>query len=120
MTQTSSPPPVVCTLVFVDPTSQPRPRARWYALSLEPTLFGGVDLVRRWGRLGTAAHHPARVAEHYPDATAARAGLERAHARRRRRGYVPSPPPASPRQAPTGTGSPSPDHFGAPPPPSLA
>jgi predicted DNA-binding WGR domain protein len=82
-------------MVLVDPAPRPRPRARWYALSLEPTLFGGVDLVRRWGRLGTRAQRPARRAEHYPDAAAALAGLERALAHRVRRGYAPpSMPPA--------------------------
>jgi hypothetical protein len=34
-------------LVLMDAATRRRPRARWYALSLEPTLFGGVDLVRR-------------------------------------------------------------------------
>jgi hypothetical protein len=35
------------------------------------------------------ARHPARIAEHYPDVATARPGLERALARRRRRGYIP-------------------------------
>jgi predicted DNA-binding WGR domain protein len=26
---------------------------RFYSLALQPTLLGGVDLVRRWGRTGT-------------------------------------------------------------------
>lgn len=38
----------------------------FYRLSLQPTLFGGLDLVREWGRLGpgsTATHR--RLVEHY-------------------------------------------------------
>lgn len=30
-----------------------RNMARFYALAIEPALFGGVSLVRRWGRIGT-------------------------------------------------------------------
>ncbi len=30
-----------------------RNMARFYALSIEPTLFGDVCLTRRWGRIGT-------------------------------------------------------------------
>ncbi|MCA1441991.1 WGR domain-containing protein [Ensifer sp. IC4062] len=34
----------------VEPT---RNMARFYAMSIEPDLFGGSALVRRWGRIGT-------------------------------------------------------------------
>src|SRR3954471_23188043 len=30
-----------------------RAMGRFYSLALQPTLLGGVDLVRRWGRTGT-------------------------------------------------------------------
>lgn len=30
-----------------------RNMARYYSLSLQPTLFGDVSLVRNWGRIGT-------------------------------------------------------------------
>lgn len=30
-----------------------RNMARFYVLSIEPTLFGDVCLIRRWGRIGT-------------------------------------------------------------------
>lgn len=30
--------------------------ARFYALSIEPTLFGETRLVRRWGRINTFGH----------------------------------------------------------------
>jgi len=37
----------------------------FYRLTLQPTLFGGIDLVREWGRLAPSqtTHH--RVVEHY-------------------------------------------------------
>ncbi|TIU14242.1 MAG: WGR domain-containing protein, partial [Mesorhizobium sp.] len=28
--------------------------ARFYALSVQPTLFGEVSLIRNWGRIGTS------------------------------------------------------------------
>ncbi|UEM18339.1 WGR domain-containing protein (plasmid) [Bradyrhizobium barranii subsp. barranii] len=28
---------------------------RFYLLSIQPTLFGGVSLIRNWGRIGTTA-----------------------------------------------------------------
>jgi predicted DNA-binding WGR domain protein len=34
----------------IDPA---RNMARFYALSIQPTLFGGASLVRNWGRIGT-------------------------------------------------------------------
>jgi len=40
-------PPVV---LRIDATKN---MARFYAMSIEPDLFGGASLVRRWGRIGT-------------------------------------------------------------------
>jgi predicted DNA-binding WGR domain protein len=63
-------------------------RGMWwfYSLTLQPTLLGGVDLVRRWGRLGTGGG--SMLTETYPDETSAQAALEKLAARQRRRGYV--------------------------------
>ena len=36
-------------LELIDPTQN---MARYYVLSIEPTLFGDVCLTRRWGRIG--------------------------------------------------------------------
>ncbi|MGO7014944.1 WGR domain-containing protein, partial [Rhizobium johnstonii] len=33
----------------IDPSKN---MARFYALSIEPNLFGGTSLVRSWGRIG--------------------------------------------------------------------
>lgn len=39
------------TLLFrIDPTHN---MARFYLLTIEPTLFGGSSLMRCWGRIGT-------------------------------------------------------------------
>jgi predicted DNA-binding WGR domain protein len=59
-------------------------RFRFYELRWHTTLWGGVALVRGWGRLGTPGH--ARVRE-YPDRASAAPDAERAVRRRLRRGY---------------------------------
>jgi predicted DNA-binding WGR domain protein len=62
--------------VSVDPAQN---RARWYELGLQPTLWGGVSLVRAWGRLGAPGRW--RAAE-FPDRDAA---VQAASGRGRRR-----------------------------------
>jgi predicted DNA-binding WGR domain protein len=37
----------------------------FYRLTLQPTLFGGMDLVREWGRLAPSQTAQRRVLEHY-------------------------------------------------------
>lgn len=37
----------------------------FYRLTLQPTLFGGVDLLREWGRLAPTPTATRRVVEHY-------------------------------------------------------
>lgn len=37
----------------------------FYRLTLQPTLFGGVDLVREWGRVAPSQTLHRRVVEHY-------------------------------------------------------
>lgn len=51
---------------------------RFYRLDMQPDLFGGVLLVRQWGRV---------VAEHYDEEAPALAALARQAERKRRRGY---------------------------------
>lgn len=59
--------------------------ARFYVLSLEPTLFGDdVALVREWGRIG---HIGCRRLDLYSDAVLAREALEIWLERKIRRGY---------------------------------
>ncbi len=59
--------------------------ARYYVLSIEPTLFGCSAMVRQWGRLGSAGQR--RINLHARDSDA-RVDLEAWLARKLRRGYV--------------------------------
>jgi predicted DNA-binding WGR domain protein len=90
------------SLERIEPDGHPRPRARWYAIHLQPTLLDGVDLVRQWGRLGTRTVRPQRRAEHFPDVESALTALRRLLARRRLRGYVAPGIDAPPPEAPPG------------------
>jgi predicted DNA-binding WGR domain protein len=87
------------SLERIEPDGRPRPRARWYAVHLQPTLLDGVDLVRQWGRIGTRTRRPQRRAEHFADLESALVALRRLLARRRTRGYVApgvdGPPPSA-------------------------
>ena len=58
--------------------------ARFYVLSIEPTLFGDAALVREWGRLGTQGRR--RLDLFREHATASEA-LETWLSRKIRRGY---------------------------------
>lgn len=57
---------------------------RFYALSVEPDLFGGARLVREWGRQGTVGRS---MATHHEDQDLAQDALEKMRDRKRRRGY---------------------------------
>ena len=59
--------------------------ARFYRLDVQPDLFGGVLLVKEWGRIGA---HGRTVPEHYDDEALAAAAMQRQAERKRRRGYV--------------------------------
>ncbi|WP_132960113.1 WGR domain-containing protein [Rhizobium sp. BK251] len=47
--------------LYIERTDRKKNIARFYALSIEPNLFGEASLTRRWGRIGTAGqilvHH---------------------------------------------------------------
>ena len=57
---------------------------RFYHLSIEPDLFGGVQLVRNWGRIGTKGQ---TKEEHFPSHTVAHAQFSGLHSRKLARGY---------------------------------
>ena len=59
--------------------------SRFYRLDVQPDLFGGVLLVREWGRIGA---HGRVVAERYDAEDLAAAALQRQAERKRRRGYT--------------------------------
>jgi predicted DNA-binding WGR domain protein len=62
--------------------------ARFYAMSIESTLFGGEALVRNWGRVGTRGRYRVDLFEHEAVAERALARLARIKCGR---GYVPVP-----------------------------
>lgn len=59
--------------------------ARFYALSVQPTLFGEVSLIRNWGRIGTSGQTKVETFVAKADMDTALARLERV---KRRRGYI--------------------------------
>ena len=59
-----------------------RNMARFYALSIEPTLFGDVCLTRRWGRIGTRGQMKAMSFAHEEEALAQFARIQRQKASR--------------------------------------
>ena len=65
----------------VDPA---RNMARSYCLSLQPTLFGEVSVVRAWGRIGTRGR---MKIDSYPTGEGAAAAFARLEKAKRRRGY---------------------------------
>lgn len=65
----------------IDPARNMR---RFYALSLQPTLFGGASVIRHWGRIGTGGQSMMETFDRPADATSALGRLERV---KRRRGY---------------------------------
>jgi predicted DNA-binding WGR domain protein len=68
-------------LIRIDPA---RNTYRFYRLALWPDLFGGIALVREWGRLGS----PGRLRpDLHADEQAARRALERLMRAKCRRGY---------------------------------
>ena len=69
------------TLRRIDPAKN---MARFYALEVQPDLFGAIMLMKQWGRIGTGG----RIAgEPYPSVALACSALQRQAERKRRRGY---------------------------------
>jgi predicted DNA-binding WGR domain protein len=75
----------------VDPA---RNIARYYVLSIEPTLFAKHTLIRRWGRIGSLGRE--RHQFFGDDASHAQVTLETWLARKRKRGYAPRSEPVRP------------------------
>jgi predicted DNA-binding WGR domain protein len=65
----------------IDPAQNMR---RFYRVDVQPDLFGGVILVKEWGRIGTQSR---MVAEPHDNAALALAAMTRHAERKRRRGY---------------------------------
>jgi predicted DNA-binding WGR domain protein len=58
---------------------------RFYRLDVQPDLFGGVLLVKQWGRIGTRGRI---VDESYQSEALAADAMQRQAERKRRRGYA--------------------------------
>ena len=71
--------------------------ARYYALSIEPTLFAKHTLIRRWGRIGSLGRERLQFSGG-EDASQAQVTPETWLARKRKRGYAPRSEPARPTQ----------------------
>ena len=78
---------LVLDLVDAAPDARGRWRNRTYRLHLQPALWGGVDVVRTWGRRGTL-RRPRRLVTHHLDEGAAEAALAAVIRRRLHRGYA--------------------------------
>jgi len=65
----------------IDPA---RNMARFYCLSLQPTLFGEVSVVRVWGRIGTRGR---MKIDSFASGEGAAAAFNRMEKSKRRRGY---------------------------------
>jgi predicted DNA-binding WGR domain protein len=76
----------------VDPA---RNIARYYVLSIEPTLFAKHTLIRRWGRIGSFGRERLQFFGG-DDTSQAQVTLETWLARKRRRSYAPRSEPARP------------------------
>jgi predicted DNA-binding WGR domain protein len=62
--------------------------ARYYVLSIEPTLFAKHTVIRRWGRIGSLGRERLRFFGD-DDRSQAQVTLETWLARKRKRGYAP-------------------------------
>ena len=65
----------------IDPT---RNMARFYRLDIQPDLFGGVSVVKEWGRIGRGGQTRQTL---YVNSDEARAAVERQKQVKERRGY---------------------------------
>lgn len=73
--------PSLIHLRRIDPSQNMR---RFYALAIQPTLFGGASVIRCWGRIGTSGQSMVETFDSNEDAVLASRRLERM---KRRRGY---------------------------------
>jgi predicted DNA-binding WGR domain protein len=74
--------------LYVERIDATKNMARYYAMSIEPTLFGEACLTRRWGRIGARG---TRLVHHFRrEEEAVKLFLEVLR-KRRSRGYRPKP-----------------------------
>ncbi|WP_092989053.1 WGR domain-containing protein [Rhizobium sp. NFR03] len=71
--------------LYIERTRPAENMARFYALSIEPSLFGKASLIRRWGRIGTTGREKIHLFE--DEAAAVTLFLQVAR-QKRQRGYI--------------------------------
>ena len=76
--------PTLLQVLVLERVDRAKNMARFYVLSIKPTLFEDLALVRRWGRIGSAGRE--RIDLH-PSRRVAQIELEKWLDRKRRRGY---------------------------------
>lgn len=76
--------PLRLQMLVLDRTDPSQNMARFYVLSVEPTLFGDAALVREWGRWGRAGR---RRLDLFPDFAQAAEALDDWLLRKTKRGY---------------------------------
>ena len=72
--------------LYIERTDKTRKLARFYSMSIEPTLFGETALTRRWGRIGSTGREMVCHFDREKEAVALFLDLLR---EKRARGYKP-------------------------------
>lgn len=72
--------------LYVERIAPEKNMARFYALAVQPTLFGEVSVVRAWGRIGTRGQHMVQLFDNENEAVSLFLDVVR---EKRRRGYTP-------------------------------
>ncbi|MGR9363612.1 WGR domain-containing protein (plasmid) [Rhizobium leguminosarum] len=72
--------------LYVERTDTSKNMARYYAMSIEPDLFGEACLIRRWGRIGARGQ---RLIHHFKREEEAVGLFLQLLRQKRRRGYGP-------------------------------
>ena len=84
MTEASEIPDHRLQMLVLERREPSRNMARFYVLTIEPTLFGDMALVREWGRIGSLGR---RRLDLHANGTSAGEALDAWLARKARRGY---------------------------------
>ncbi|MDF0696424.1 WGR domain-containing protein [Rhizobium sp. MC63] len=74
--------------LYIERTDATKNMARYYAMSIEPTLFGDACLIRRWGRIGARGQ---RLVHHFKCEEEAVGLFLQLLRQKRMRGYRPKP-----------------------------
>src|SRR5260370_42545732 len=76
--------PTLIQVLVLERIDRDRNMARFYVLSIEPTLFEDLALVRRWGLIGSVGREGIAL---HPSRPVAQIELKKWLDRKRRRGY---------------------------------